>query len=193
MAQGGLRKLWVFLGLQDDGEYDEYTGFDEAPATDARVADAGAPAGSMLGPARSPARSPRESSPATVREVRPAEGPSVRTIPKTEHPTVVAQRPAVIRTVVNGNARVHVVEPRGFNDAQEVGDRLKNNQPVVINMQDVDRDLQRRLIDFSSGLCYALGGSMSRVADQVFMLTPAGAAVSEEEKQRLAERGLYQA
>lgn len=184
MAQGGLRKLWVFLGLQDDGEYDDYTGFDDAPQGDAPVQDATPARQSALGPARSP----RE----TVRETRPVEAPSVRTIPRTEHPTVVAQRPAVIRTVVNGGARVHVVEPRGFNDAQEVGDRLKNAQPVILNMQGLDRELQRRLIDFSSGLCYALGGTMARVADQVFMLTPVDVVVSDEEKERLASRGLYQ-
>jgi cell division inhibitor SepF len=90
-------------------------------------------------------------------------------------------------------ARVHVVEPRGFNDAQEVGDRLKANQPVILNLQGLERDLQRRLIDFSSGLAYALGGSMSRVADQVFLLTPSNVEVSQEEKERLQARGLYRA
>jgi cell division inhibitor SepF len=90
-------------------------------------------------------------------------------------------------------ARVHVVEPHDFNDAQEVGDRLKANQPVILNLQGLDRDIQRRLIDFSSGLAYALGGSMSRVADQVFLLTPSNVEVSQEEKERLQARGLYRA
>ena len=87
-------------------------------------------------------------------------------------------------------ARVHVVEPHGFNDAQEVGDRLKADQPVIINLQGLSRDLQRRMIDFSSGLTYAVGGSMSRVADQVFLLTPSNVEVSQEEKERLQARGL---
>jgi cell division inhibitor SepF len=87
--------------------------------------------------------------------------------------------------------RVHVMEPKGFNDAQEVGDRLKNGQPVILNLQGVDRDLQRRLIDFSSGLAYALNGTMSKAADQVFLLTPSNVEVSEEEKERLQARGLY--
>ena len=103
--------------------------------------------------------------------------------------------PSVVRTMPSAStaARVHVVEPRGFNDAQEVGDRLKANQPVILNLQGLDRDLQRRLIDFSSGLAYALGGSMSRVADQVFLLTPSNVEVSQEEKERLQARGLYRA
>jgi cell division inhibitor SepF len=89
--------------------------------------------------------------------------------------------------------RVHVMDPRGFNDAQEVGDRLKNGQPVILNLQGVDRDLQRRLIDFSSGLAYAIGGTMSKAADQVFLLTPSNSEISDEEKERLQARGLYRA
>jgi len=82
---------------------------------------------------------------------------------------------------------------KGFNDAQEIGDKLKPNQPVIFNLQGVDRDLSRRLIDFSSGLTYGLGGQMERVAEQVFLLTPSNVEVSPEEKRRLQERGLYRA
>jgi cell division inhibitor SepF len=88
---------------------------------------------------------------------------------------------------------VHVVEPNGFNDAQELGDRLKANQAVVLNLRGLDRELQRRLIDFSSGLAYAVGGSMRKVDDQVFLLTPTSVEVSEEDKERLQARGLYRA
>jgi cell division inhibitor SepF len=96
-----------------------------------------------------------------------------------------------IRPMAASAARVHVVEPQGFNDAQEVGDRLKSDQPVIINLQGLSKDLQRRLIDFSSGLTYAIGGSMARVADQVFLLTPTNVEVSQEEKDRLQARGLF--
>ena len=119
--------------------------------------------------------------------------PNVRPIARDDNPG--PPRPSVVRTMPSNQtaARVHVVEPRGFNDAQEVGDRLKANQPVILNLQGLERDLQRRLIDFSSGLAYALGGSMSRVADQVFLLTPSNVEVSQEEKERLQARGLYRA
>lgn len=121
-------------------------------------------------------------------------GPNVRPLSRDEAPAGTP-RPSVVRTMPSAStaARVHVVEPRGFNDAQEVGDRLKANQPVILNLQGLDRDLQRRLIDFSSGLAYALGGSMSRVADQVFLLTPSNVEVSQEEKERLQARGLFRA
>ena len=120
-------------------------------------------------------------------------GPNVRPMSRDDSPP--SPRPSVVRTMPSAStaARVHVVEPRGFNDAQEVGDRLKANQPVILNLQGLDRDLQRRLIDFSSGLAYALGGSMSRVADQVFLLTPSNVEVSQEEKERLQARGLFRA
>ena len=123
----------------------------------------------------------------------PDPGPNVRPMSRERQPP--SPRPSVVRTMPSAStaARVHVVEPRGFNDAQEVGDRLKANQPVILNLQGLDRDLQRRLIDFSSGLAYALGGSMSRVADQVFLLTPSNVEVSQEEKERLQARGLFRA
>ena len=73
-----------------------------------------------------------------------------------------APRPSVVRTIgPTTAARVHVVEPQGFNDAQEVGDRLKANQPVILNLQGLPRELQRRLIDFSSGLAYAVAARCS--------------------------------
>ncbi len=104
----------------------------------------------------------------------------------------VQQRPSVVRPFTQPQAaKVHVTVPVGFNDAQEIGDKLKANQPVIVNLQGIDRELSRRLIDFSSGLTYGLGGAMERVADQVFLLTPSNVEVSPEEKRRLQERGLY--
>ena len=130
-----------------------------------------------------------------ILELRPApepygKEPTVRTIPRDEPPSAVTVSSSVMRTSAS-SARVHVVEPHGFNDAQEIGDRLKANQPVIMNLQGVPRELQRRLIDFSSGLAYGVGGAMSRVADQVFLLTPTNVEVSQEEKERLQARGLY--
>ncbi len=104
----------------------------------------------------------------------------------------VQPRPSVVRPFTQPQAaKVHITVPVGFNDAQEIGDKLKANQPVIVNLQGIDRELSRRLIDFSSGLTYGLGGAMERVADQVFLLTPSNVEVSAEEKRRLQERGLY--
>ena len=73
----------------------------------------------------------------------------------------------------NGDVRVHLVVPKSFNDAQQIADKFKDSIPVILNLQSSDTDLSKRLIDFASGLTYALDGGMQRIADKVFMLTPA--------------------
>ena len=87
------------------------------------------------------------------------------------------------------SVRVHLVVPRSFNDAQQIADKFKDSIPVILNLQSSDQDLSKRLIDFASGLTYALDGGMQRVADKVFLLTPRNVEVSAEERARLLERG----
>jgi cell division inhibitor SepF len=204
------RRAMVYLGLQDDDEY----AYDQYGSEYGDYADADEPE-----PRAAEGRHDRDHEPREVRDVRdyrdsrdtrdvrdvrdlreirtPPEPysnePTVRTLPRDEPPSGVSiPRPAVMRTATPTTAaRVHVVEPHGFNDAQEIGDRLKANQPVIINLQGVGRDLQRRLIDFSSGLAYGIGGQIQKAADQVFLLTPSNVEVSQEEKERLQARGLY--
>jgi cell division inhibitor SepF len=84
----------------------------------------------------------------------------------------------------SSQARVHLVLPRSFNDAQQIADRFKDSVPVILNLQSADTELSKRLIDFASGLTYALDGSMQRVADKVFLLTPTNVEVSAEERAR---------
>ncbi len=86
-------------------------------------------------------------------------------------------------------AKVHLVVPRSFNDAQQIADRFKASVPVILNLQGADTELSKRLIDFASGLTYALDGSMQRVADKVFLLTPRNVELSAEERARALERG----
>jgi cell division inhibitor SepF len=90
-----------------------------------------------------------------------------------------------------GDVRVHLVLPKSFNDAQQIADRFKDGIPVVINLQTSDSDLSKRLIDFASGLTYALDGGMQRIADKVFMLTPANVSISAEERAQLIEKGFF--
>jgi cell division inhibitor SepF len=90
-----------------------------------------------------------------------------------------------------GDVRVHLVVPKSFNDAQDVADKFKDSIPVILNLQGIDTDLSKRLIDFSSGLTYALDGGMQRIADKVFLLTPRNVEVSAEERARLLEKGFF--
>jgi cell division inhibitor SepF len=91
----------------------------------------------------------------------------------------------------NGDVRVHLVIPKSFNDAQQVADKFKDNVPVILNLQGTETDLSKRLIDFASGLTYALDGGMQRIADKVFMLTPRNVEISAEERARLIEKGFF--
>ena len=98
-------------------------------------------------------------------------------------------RPRVAAVPSPASVRVHLVIPRSFNDAQQIADKFKESIPVILNLQSSDQDLSKRLIDFASGLTYALDGGMQRVADKVFLLTPRNVEVSAEERARLLERG----
>ena len=105
-----------------------------------------------------------------------------------------ARRTSVLRPVEGRNGRdvrVHLVVPKSFNDAQDVADKFKDAIPVILNLQGSDTDLSKRLIDFSSGLTYALDGGMQRIADKVFLLTPRNVEVSAEERARLIEKGFF--
>jgi cell division inhibitor SepF len=99
----------------------------------------------------------------------------------------------VLRPVAraNGDVRVHLVVPKSFNDAQQIADKFKDSIPVILNLQSSDTDLSKRLIDFASGLTYALDGGMQRIADKVFMLTPRNVEISAEERARLIEKGFF--
>ena len=90
-----------------------------------------------------------------------------------------------------GASRVHLILPRSFNDAQQVADRFKNGVPVILNLQSADAELSKRLIDFASGLTYALDGGMQRIADKVFLLTPSDVELSAEDRARMLERGFF--
>jgi cell division inhibitor SepF len=102
-------------------------------------------------------------------------------------------RTGVLRPVGNGGSdvQVHLVIPRNFNDAQQVADQFKRAVPVILNLQTTDHELSKRLIDFASGLTYALDGGMQRIAEKVFLLTPRNVEVSAEEKARLIDKGFF--
>lgn len=86
---------------------------------------------------------------------------------------------------------VHILYPKRFRDATEVADLMRDGLPVILNLQNAERDLPRRMIDFCSGVTYALEGKMERVAESVFLLTPSNVVVSQEERANLSERGVF--
>lgn len=107
---------------------------------------------------------------------------------------IAASRTRTLRPVDNGgdgDLQVHLVIPRNFNDAQQVADQFKRSVPVILNLQTADHELSKRMIDFCSGLTYALDGGMQRIAEKMFLLTPRNVDVSAEEKARLIDKGFF--
>ena len=114
--------------------------------------------------------------------------PAIRTS-RAERERVRELRAQIEAVPSPSNVRVHLVLPRSFNDAQQIADKYKQGIPVILNLQSADTELSKRLIDFASGLTYALNGGMQRVADKVFLLTPRNVEVSAEQRAALLERG----
>ena len=182
-----VRDTWnralVYFGLAEDHDYrydDEYDPYEPDTVSEEAV------------PARAPppacSRSPP---PSNVRRLRRDEPPAddIDDIFADDAPAPPPQ-PAPGRER-GADVQVHFVTPRNFNDAQEVADRFKQSVPVILNLQSTSADLSKRLIDFGSGLTYALDGGMQKIADKTFMLTPANVEVSAEEKARLVEKGFF--
>lgn len=194
------RKAMLYLGLGPDEDYDDY-----------EVLGGNAPAPSVREPVRRPVLPPsHDPDTGSVRTLSaastpndPAEVPSHRD--RTPNPTSNGHaprpladrpspgpsrpRPPVVRPLSVAAAKPHVVAPASFTDAQQIADEFKRTVPVIVNLQGVERDLMRRIIDFSSGLCYGLGGQMERVANHVYLLTPSDVEVSPEERRRWRDRG----
>jgi cell division inhibitor SepF len=198
MSPSFMKKTMVYLGLLDD-EYDEYDDLeDRAPrgfsAATSRVEPRASapeyeqPAAEEFSGGMSRVRTiPRESAVPAQPNVAPARV-TPRPTPMRAMPVDSTLTPSAAPQSM-ASARVHVVAPSRFGDAKEIADRLKDSRPVIVNLQMADRDLQRRMIDFCSGVTYALSGEMEKVADQVFLLAPTNVKISDEERQRLADRG----
>lgn len=184
---GMLRKGMSWLGLGPDAEYDDY--YEElTPEVDLRrsTADAASPVRPVS--RDEPAFEEAESS-ASVRVLPTAAArasrvyPSESSAPRT---TIVRPLPA---SAGPSAVKPHIVVPESFNDAQQVGDWFRKRQPVILNLQGLDRDLARRLLDFASGVAYGLAGRVEKVAAQVYLLTPADVEIPADERDRLRDRG----
>jgi cell division inhibitor SepF len=183
------RRAMLYLGLGPDDEYDDYEPIEEPAVSQVRSV---APSPSRYPTAPPPVRElEHEPELSPSRSVRTIGGGAVRPQPVGDGGDPSARpRTAVVRPLQPvSSAKPYVVAPTSFNHAQEVADKLKASLPVIVNLQNVDRDLSRRIIDFASGLCYGVGGQMERVANQVFLLTPSNVEVSAEDRRRLQEHG----
>ena len=177
-----LSDLWhktlVYFGMADDE--------DDYPEPDTRITQP------RQQPQEELEQSYRERP--NVRRLGPRRRDEFEDIFSEEQPVGPGARSTPIRAVEPPRPQqmeVHLVVPKSFNDAQQIADKFKATVPVILNLQSAETDLAKRLIDFASGLTYALDGGMQRVADKVFLLTPRNVEVSAEERARLLEKGFF--
>ena len=180
----GWKKAMHYLGLGPDEAYEQ---FDDGYAQDGpRPNPQQAPARPAPSPAAQPEAAVRAIRPVPVEPVSETGVSAVR--PVSAAPAAPSTEIGTVRAVpMSAAVKPHTISPTSFNDAQAVADRFMVKQPVIVNLQGVDRDLSRRLIDFASGLCYGVGGQMERVANQVYLLTPTNTEVSSEDRERLSQ------
>src|SRR3954452_10227036 len=172
-----FRDTWhralVYFGLAEDPGYGDGDVYE--PETGQDMYEAPAPRGATVSPLRDRRRTRDEIDDIFADDEPPSRGGR-------------ALRPGA----GNGaDVRVHLVTPYSFNDAQEVADKFKQDTPVILNLQTTDSELAKRLIDFTSGLTYALGGGIQKIADKTFLRTPRNVEVAAEEKARLIEKGFF--
>ena len=198
----GVRDLWhrtlVYFGLAEDESY--YDDDEEVTAAQADV-DRTYRERSSVRRIERPRRASRSADideiysdepPPPVRRTRRAERTPAASYDDDGATTAVLRREAPReREEVTTAVKVHLIAPRSFNDAQQIADRFKNAIPVIINLQTAEPELSKRLIDFGSGLTYALDGGMQRIAEKVFLLTPKNVEVSAEDRARLVENGFF--
>jgi cell division inhibitor SepF len=158
-----MRKMAVYLGLvEDDRRYAEnYEAYDEYDDYD-EPADAAEPAA----PAPSPSRADYAGYPTDHR---------IETVP-----------PQQVEL-----ARITTLHPRTYNEARNIGEHFRDGTPVIMNLTEMVDSDARRLVDFAAGLIFGLRGSIDKVTNKVFLLSPANVEVTAEDKARIAERGFF--
>lgn len=160
-----MRKMAVYLGLvEDDRRYAEnYEAYDEYDDYD-EPADAVEPA--TPAPPPSPSRADYAGYPTDHR---------IETVP-----------PQQVEL-----ARITTLHPRTYNEARNIGEHFRDGTPVIMNLTEMVDSDARRLVDFAAGLIFGLRGSIDKVTNKVFLLSPANVEVTAEDKARIAERGFF--
>jgi len=124
--------------------------------------------------------------PARRSEVEPAR--PVADLSERRRSTAPAGRPV---PAVAPMSRITTLHPRTYNEARVVGENFRDGVPVIMNLSEMDDDDAKRLVDFAAGLVFSVRGTIERVTNKVFLLSPPNVTVGAEEKQRIAEGGFF--
>ncbi|MHC0432103.1 cell division protein SepF [Streptomyces sp. O3] len=199
---GAMRKMAVYLGLVEDDGYDG-RGFDPddefepeldpEPERDRRRHE---PSHTPLAedePVRKVhAPAPRDPIPLPAETGRPARIAPVASITP-ERQSLEKNAPVIMPKVVSEREpyRITTLHPRTYNEARTIGEHFREGTPVIMNLTEMDDTDAKRLVDFAAGLVFGLHGSIERVTQKVFLLSPANVDVTAEDKARIAEGGFF--
>lgn len=165
---GAMRRIGEYLGLVEDTRYDEY---DQAEAYD----DAA--------PAAAPDRQQRVPAQAAAGRQRPA---PVSDLSERRRDGANGQ-PGIVAEL----SRITTLQPRTYNEARTIGENFRDGTPVIMNLSEMDDKDAKRLVDFAAGLVFASRGTIERVTNKVFLLSPPNVTVAAEDKRRIAEGGFF--
>lgn len=132
--------------------------------------------------------------PVAVRPHRPAAvAPQIAARPMSSDPRPTSVRPEVrplaVAEELNPLAKITTVRPRSYGEAQTIGEQFRDGVPVIMDLNDMSNTDAKRLVDFAAGLVFGLRGSFGKVATKVFLISPNGVNVSDDDYRRLAEAG----
>ncbi|MGF3138236.1 cell division protein SepF [Streptomyces diastaticus] len=198
---GAMRKMAVYLGLVEDDGYDG-PGFDPddefepepEPERDRRrhAPAHQEPAEEPVRASQPPAQREREPVPLPAESGRPARIAPVASITP-ERQSLEKNAPVIMPKVVSEREpyRITTLHPRTYNEARTIGEHFREGTPVIMNLTEMDDTDAKRLVDFAAGLVFGLHGSIERVTQKVFLLSPANVDVTAEDKARIAEGGFF--
>ncbi|MFD9035841.1 cell division protein SepF [Streptomyces sp. NPDC059567] len=201
---GAMRKMAVYLGLVEDDGYDG-RGFDpdddfepelepeperERRHQPPRQIEREEPVRVVQPPA--PREPVSHSVPVLAENGRPARIAPVASITP-ERPSMEKNAPVIMPKVVSEREpyRITTLHPRTYNEARTIGEHFREGTPVIMNLTEMDDTDAKRLVDFAAGLVFGLHGSIERVTQKVFLLSPANVDVTAEDKARIAEGGFF--
>ncbi len=182
------QKTLFYLGLVDDDQIESAEGAiaEAEPAGQVRTVDAPTPG---VTEAATPGRLGRPGGVVAGRRIEPPSGSKRR---MSSNPSL-AEAGVYVQPGGTASGESEVIAARTFSDAQALADHIRTGTPVVLDLRATEPAMVRRLVDFSTGLTYALDGRMAKIGQGVILITPARTVIGVEEQRRLVELGLYQA
>lgn len=156
-----FKRVMYYLGLSADEDYADY---DDLGQTNPETFTYGQePTNVNMDPVPVVSAGPAQNDEFSVYTPLSPSSPTVRPMPQSQ------------------TSKVQVLTPRSFQEVKEIGENLRREQPIIVNLQETQQDVSRRIVDFASGVCFALGGQMERVADLVYLLAPADVEINPED------------